>query len=237
MKKTIITIFALAGLAMGETVILTLPKSQQAKAGLGEASSISVNVGDASDIAKFATADLGIYMFCNGGQTNIGGTGAETEGYWTLNDDNTASVELWGRKQYHGTNVAVVTDGGLKANTLLTTLTLTTTGLTGGTDDYAVYFGIVDSDGTILASGTENNLGTSGAEITLDIFGTEKSDAVLWQSGYSLLLGFVSKQGTAWDTKSYVNGISVKAEIIPEPTTATLSLLALAGLAARRRRK
>jgi hypothetical protein len=34
-----------------------------------------------------------------------------------------------------------------------------------------------------------------------------------------------------------VSGISVSANIIPEPATATLSLQALAGLATRRRRK
>ena len=34
-----------------------------------------------------------------------------------------------------------------------------------------------------------------------------------------------------------VSGVSVVANIVPEPTTATLSLLALAGLAARRRRR
>ena len=33
------------------------------------------------------------------------------------------------------------------------------------------------------------------------------------------------------------NGVEVPAPTVPEPTTATLSLLALAGLAARRRRK
>ena len=35
----------------------------------------------------------------------------------------------------------------------------------------------------------------------------------------------------------FVHVGSISASIIPEPTTATLSLLALAGLAARRRRK
>ena len=34
-----------------------------------------------------------------------------------------------------------------------------------------------------------------------------------------------------------VSGIAVSTNIIPEPATATLSLLALAGLAARRRRR
>lgn len=39
------------------------------------------------------------------------------------------------------------------------------------------------------------------------------------------------------DGTQTVSGVSVVANIVPEPTTATLSLLALAGLAARRRRK
>ena len=37
--------------------------------------------------------------------------------------------------------------------------------------------------------------------------------------------------------KFNITGIQVNAEVVPEPTTATLSLLALAGLAARRRRR
>ena len=38
-------------------------------------------------------------------------------------------------------------------------------------------------------------------------------------------------------TENYLPGIKIVTKAIPEPTTATLSLLALAGLAARRRRK
>ncbi|MBR5331428.1 MAG: PEP-CTERM sorting domain-containing protein [Akkermansia sp.] len=41
--------------------------------------------------------------------------------------------------------------------------------------------------------------------------------------------------GTDWTAQSLI--ASTKAVLVPEPATATLSLLALAGLAARRRRK
>ncbi len=43
--------------------------------------------------------------------------------------------------------------------------------------------------------------------------------------------------GNAYYGRTPLNFISLSGEAIPEPTTATLSLLALAGLAARRRRK
>lgn len=119
-------------------------------------------------------------------------------------------------------------------------MTLTTTGLTGATDDYALYFGVVNASGDILASGTLNNIGTDGRSITLTDFGAE---TIVWGNGYSVLLGFVSEAGSSWNSQTFENGIQVKAETaapaapaVPEPTTATLSLLALAGLAARRRK-
>ena len=235
MKKTFITLLALAGVATGETVVLTLPSTQRAVAGIGAANSISVSVNDASNIAKFAGSDIGIYMFCNGGQTDIGAEEGSTEGTWTLSGD-TATVELWGRKQYSGTNVAVVTNGGLNEGATVSALTLSTTGLTGNTDDYSVYFGLVDDVGNILASDVQNNLGTSPANITLNFVGEGNNDALVWKEDYTLILGFVSEAGSSWNAKSYVNGIKLEANLVPEPTTATLSLLALAGLAARRRR-
>ena len=221
---------------MGESLTLSLPDTQKAIASKGNATSVSVTVDDASGIANLAGADIGLYMFCNGGQTNIGTESGSTEGMWTLSADGTASVELYGRKAWGGTNVAVVTNGGIEAGTTLTSLTLTTTGLSGGTDDYAVFFGVVDSSGSLLASSTQNNLGTAGANITLNSFGTDNADTIVWNEGYTLLMGFVSEAGGSWDTKTYVNGIKLQGEAAPEPTTATLSLLALAGLAARRRR-
>ena len=149
---------------------------------------------------------------------------------------DTATVELWGRKSYGGTNVVVVTDGGLNEGSTVSAFTLSTTGLSGNIDNYAVYFGLVDDAGIILASDIQNSLGTGGANITLDFVEESNNDALVWKDGYSLILGFVSEPGSSWNAKSYVNGIKLEANLVPEPTTATLSLLALAGLTARRRR-
>lgn len=234
MKKTLFAFIALCSVTMGETEMITLPETQQAVAGLGNATSITVSVNDASGISQFAGSDVGIYMFCNGGQTDIG---SGTEGTWTLSNGGTATVELYGRKNWGGTNVAVLTKGNLNAGSTLSALTLTTTGLSGATDDYAVYFGIVDGTGAIIASSTQNNLGTGAANITLDSFGADASDTMVWENGYTILMGFVSEAGTSWDAKTYVNGIKVEATLVPEPTSATLSLLAFCSLAARRRRK
>jgi len=54
------------------------------------------------------------------------------------------------------------------------------------------------------------------------------------EAGYTY--GGTTKGLTA-NSKDYYNFFRLGVEVIPEPTTATLSLLALAGLAARRRRK
>ena len=54
-----------------------------------------------------------------------------------------------------------------------------------------------------------------------------KVTGVLESTSLTMAQGGTAKNG--WQTLSYV--------VVPEPTTATLSLLALAGLAARRRRK
>lgn len=49
--------------------------------------------------------------------------------------------------------------------------------------------------------------------------------------------GFVNGTSSAVASTGYVPHMTITTKVVPEPTTATLSLLALAGLAARRRRK
>lgn len=55
-------------------------------------------------------------------------------------------------------------------------------------------------------------------------------------TSYTLEKLVFSLDGASKQTVS-VSGVSISANIVPEPTTVTLSLLALAGLATRRRRK
>ena len=93
-------------------------------------------------------------------------------------------------------------------------------------DEFAMYL-----NGSLLGTGTPNN---------------EMTDAVAKQTVTSIAFGgwaAGSDNGKLNEKVSYFaiyDGAMTAAEVatlVPEPTTATLSLLALAGLAARRRRK
>ena len=244
--KKYITLAALlaAGTACAnadEIITLTLPgTTSDTVASKGSATSISVSVDDASGISALAGSERGLYMFCNGGQTNIGTEAGSSEGDWTYDTQTqTASVELWGRKNYGGTNVAAIFDGGLTDGLVLDSLTFSTSGLTGATDDYALYFGIVDDSGAVIASGVQNNLGTSAGSIILQTFGNEANETMVWGEGYDILIGIVSEAGSAWNSKSYVNGIKVEATVVPEPSAFGMlaGLGALSLVASRRRRK
>ena len=81
------------------------------------------------------------------------------------------------------------------------------------------------------------DVGTSGSVITL---GMANGTTSVIETGYVVKLADVSLiDGSASGNNQGVTGISNAsiAYVVPEPATATLSLLALAGLAARRRRK
>ena len=115
---------------------------------------------------------------------------------------------------YIGNNNKVDIDGTLTKNSEMavsvspdTTYTITLTKI--GTDVTAAVNGVVSSTGTVAEgiSGTVKNVFLGGGNYDY------------------------------YKMNSVVHSISWSEVTIPEPTTATLSLLALAGLAARRRRK
>lgn len=93
------------------------------------------------------------------------------------------------------------------------------------------------ADSTILTLAATNGL-TLGNRLTLKIVGADGLAA----GNYNLLnlgnadISGISIEGAAPSSLTWERGV-LSIAIIPEPTTATLSLLALAGLAIRRRRK
>ena len=80
----------------------------------------------------------------------------------------------------------------------------------------------------------------TGSSITMNTAGSEQTDhgyyftadSITVQEGASLSVTITGTGGYARTPLNYVS-----LQMVPEPTTATLSLLALAGLAARRRRR
>ncbi len=111
----------------------------------------------------------------------------------------------------------------------ITNVTFTTSTSSVGDTYYTAF--VISSNGTAtcLRNGVANNsLGSNPTLTASDLkLGADDKLMILYRQGNN--------------TKATITGLSISATgsaaLIPEPTTATLSLLALAGLAARRRRK
>jgi len=95
---------------------------------------------------------------------------------------------------------------------------------TWSTDNTATSESSVNWDSSVVAINNAVPLGNYGYYFT--------ADSITVQEGTSLS---VTLEGTDGYARIPLNYVSL--QMVPEPTTATLSLLALAGLAARRRRK
>lgn len=93
--------------------------------------------------------------------------------------------------------------------------------------------GTSDKDFFITLTGTDIDLD----RLSISLTGVDYSDGTVLDHVYILVEGITYNAEIAWlDQQSPIRNLVVGAAV-PEPTTATLSLLALAALAARRRRK
>lgn len=255
MKKTLITLLALAGVAAAATTTVTDLTT-------------SVTSGDVTYTAPTTTGGEG--AFSGSGIWEVGG-GSRAHGAltFTLNltelaklttqttlvtVDTTADIGLiWG--QYNGEwGIAGNWQGGLWAkdgasfvsyDTLLAdawsvadnatdgfiTLTMTVADTAGDQGGMQLY-----KAGSNASYYTTNGLGSSNNK-TIDAFKFDTSliENVAVTSGW-VDGGTASGLGTNLET-TFTSAHGGKVALVPEPTTATLSLLALAGLAARRRRK
>ena len=233
MKKTLITLLALTNVAAAsETYVFTLPSTQQIA---------HTTMGQTWD-AMLATVDEKGYGLYAGGQQNYISTtgnnswGTNGEGSWVLSDDGTGSVTLLGRSGVTGDGFALVLGNDIKQNTEFSSLTFNAAISSASSLGGSITLGlaITDNTGKVLASAGGNTLAVNSIGSTSQDLSF--SENITWQEGYKIIAIIDGVSGTA--TTAYtVSGISVTGQVVPEPTTATLSLLALAGLAARRRRK
>ena len=120
-----------------------------------------------------------------------------------------------------------------------TTLTLTVNdSLAGLVANGQVSLGLISDEmmKAILTSLTNPDTGVVTELVTLKLTdGNELNDIV---AGKDAIVGFYNKDGDGyWGEKDADGVVKYNVNRIPEPTTTTLSLLALCGLAARRRRK
>ncbi len=244
MKKTIIALLALAGVAFGVE--------------FGSNVSITSATGVAG--AETVTRDTGMdFTYVAGGEQIV----------TTLDDsitiynmagtpDNAANVTLTLniKGDLDVRNRVVLGKGdSFKANikTDITTSELTTLAEDGTVSRWVLTTDFVENFSTSRVALTLGGLdGYADGGLVIDYNGDyySFSDATVNGSGYVNLSStataieladetvYTTIMVTATGTNASVKGVGfVATALIPEPTTATLSLLALAGLAARRRRK
>ena len=236
MKKTIITLLALAGVAGAAP--LTLPGTDDFTWIAGSNAS-GIGTGASAEIVQNLAAAI---TASNIGNTDLTGWFGGTGQAYGQNDYNeikitsTNSFEFVCRPALSGEYVAL----GVSLEETASAITLTFT------NDKKAGYSLWSYDAT-TSTATEliatTGLTTAGTvDVTYNTADVDPSTLfVLWTANPSTGTGNAgaSQKITISDIAlSYTAApVAPVAPAVPEPTTATLSLLALAGLAARRRRK
>lgn len=227
MKKTLIALMALASVAAADTYTSSTP-AKSADGAQGNYYGFTL----APDNATYLTTDI------PGGVTelNLDSITLQTRSGSVTAVDMKVAVYTYEGDSTVGTYLGSSSSTGTD-NAADTTLTLTFSGVTiDPTARYQFLFVEADADA-----------------VTLGTFDGYKSVATAW--GIAVTNSFDAQIPGGWGTYKG-NGInswegnyvpvttltmstvgSTESPVVPEPATATLSLLALAGLAARRRRK
>ena len=239
MKKTIIALLALAGVTMAEDVALTLssPKSGSLTSGntlVKWQTSVDGVYTDITELTSWAltfTLDIerksdGVPSIAANDLAFIQNTGADYNGSVKFAMNNDGTLKFYGYTT--GGNSSISTDS---TDVFLSTQTITndegsTTTIIPDTAITLQFIANEDADGNITGGTLSALSGDKALSIELDsaLTLTNSNSIRLWTNSGNEQFKDISLT-------------SLSNNVIPEPTTATLSLLALAGLAARRRRK
>ena len=255
MKKTIAALLALSGFAMGMTQTSVATGNTTATKSLIVTSSITLS--DLTTIAGTVgtnTALLGVETGASNKWSIAVGT---FSGAITLREyDQYAGTKVDGAGNqftWIGADGAAMNEPALNTlfpleNAIGASITLgyTTERVSGsfadsvtngivtsyGNQGLAVVFSVKYADGTI----------TSIYGINKNKYNKSSHTPTVYYDSDLLSAPEISESGTAWTRESLIAANeavlpSISTPAVPEPTTATLSMLALAGLAARRRRK
>ena len=226
MKKTLITLLALAGVAMASTntITLTLPDALLGTTDNGnQALTWDTTAAGISTLESWSlqfdvtdkTLENNTYLF----GTDKGDNGAA--GYYVASHTNGSIT--FGYRVNDTATAHITTDAGVLTANTATTITLQFIA------DVNIETKEVVGGIFTLTCGNEEYSYTLGDNDDLD-------DTAI-TSGANCRFWTNMQNGAPRETFSNISLTRLDSKLVPEPTTATLSLLALAGLAARRRRK
>lgn len=226
MKKTLVALFALAGVVMAETVTTEFDIVR-------EGNSISFSeIDDAISLSYVG------WTYVGGGACNTGSFIETAQSNYV----NTFSPDGQLRADQPGDKITMnftITNGGQEAITLdklnIRGYSINGDGgnKTGGIKEITFTMQLF-SDGVAISGAPsivlESHNNVSGGDLTLTAY-------KVIEAGGSVNLSLTVSNAVGFNTYFGLTGGSVTYSTIPEPAAATLSLLALAGLATRRRRK
>ncbi len=231
MKKSLITLFAVAGLASGATMSLDIVADGTNNGGHGSTNATAA-------LTNYANSADGGYMFNSGGVVNP--DTSFNEGI--LRTENGEIVlSMAPRTGAGGSGEAIVISGNELNDLTVTSLTfsIASSECTASTDIAMTLAVITTTNGTnwtVYDMDTDAITLNSAGEVTLDL-----DESITWSDSYKVvaMVDNTAKTITGGNSPVYtLKGISVTAEYasVPEPATASLSLLGLAALMIRRRR-
>ncbi|MGN0868553.1 MAG: PEP-CTERM sorting domain-containing protein, partial [Akkermansia sp.] len=245
MKKTITTLIALAGAAFAEAQTFTLADNTAV---------LIPNSGIPTDLAECT----GLLLSKDGWKSGLlyggpQGAASNTIDNWDTNEKvnvTSTTFNIYGRQGIGGEVMLSACE--ITGTPVSSAITLSiASGNISGSVTYALSFGIVakSSDGnngytyTVVAQGSDSlTLSSTATTPVSKDFNVSVPSTFVEREGttyYSIFRIYgegPSGQGAKYNTVT-ISGWTATSVSVPEPATATLSLLALAGLAARRRRK
>ena len=231
MKKTLIAMFALAGVAMADSDLtyVTLPTTASiiTDGTIGTNRPFEGIDNYSTDRVKSIITTKGVENFTAGtlywGTPQGKNPGSDVVATTTANG---VDLDMKARSGYAGEWVMFAVQGVNNINSLTLTFTPDTT------IGCAIYS--LDDQGALTMLGDAEIVSANTAKTkTVENLSIKASDLIVVAFGTQVTGG--ASGGAAVNVDGIKLGYTT-APVVPEPATATLSLLALAGLAARRRR-
>ncbi|MDO4410136.1 MAG: PEP-CTERM sorting domain-containing protein [Akkermansia sp.] len=250
MKKSLITLFAVAGLASGATMSLDdLNNTYGAVIGGGEGYYANNPINTATSVnGTFSTStsysDLS-NLFTNTNTWYVNGTCNFNVGYTnkdTITPNGVSLIAGGPKADSANGGIAFTLSADLLANFIGDlTLSFDASRVAGNNNtNHEIKFGFITSEGSYVSSvyntKTGDNLLTDSPNVKLTLSSDIVESLKNQGTDQKVILVAETNQVTGSNSIVMMNNFALDGEMVPEPATASLSLLGLAALMIRRRR-